>query len=269
MRSASSFAGIAGILAAFTISAILLILSGPPHRHRASFEPESSQHLFYAFLVALYSFIASALLFADVSGEVQEFTARASFIGMFAGLVMALAVVQLLLAIIWSGAEYTAYLSLTGARLLFGAVATLAALLVLRDQGDFFTVTNAKGTAWWITYPLLGVVGALVLVICPLGFGMLARGITWWIHRNKPLDTIHQTAYRAHNAALALSACVTTVFTAGVSVLRDATSPELLALYTTWMSVGVMMLFGICLFCFTWSLPYRRPVSGGAREQAK
>jgi magnesium-transporting ATPase (P-type) len=145
VRSAGAFASVAGILAAFTISAIVLILSVLPPASISSDAPQaqdapsqgreraSAYHLFYAFLVALYSFVAAALLFADITGEAQEFTSRSFFTGMFAGTITALAVVQLLLAIISSGTAYAPTMSLVGAKTLYIAVTALAALLVQSD----------------------------------------------------------------------------------------------------------------------------------------
>lgn len=268
VRSASSFAGVAGILAAFTISAIVLVLSVPPRPHDpalldASPQARSSQHLFYAFLVALYSLVSSALLFADVTGEVQDVTARSYFTGMFAGTIMAIAVVQLLLAIIWSGAEYAPHMSLKGAKALFTAVGALAAIMVLIDQGDFFSATSRTGAYWLTTYPFLGWAGVLLLFALPLGLGLIARWITWQRHGSDHKAN-HETAYRVHDAALILSAAVSTLLTAAVSILREENPNDLVTTYTPWMSGAVMALFGLCVFLFIWSLPYeKRPSNTG------
>lgn len=80
---------------------------------------------------------------------------------MFAGTITALAVVQLLLAILWCGTEYAPLISLKGAKVLFTAITVLAALLVLIDQGDFFTVASGNGRFWLDVYPTLGWAGGL------------------------------------------------------------------------------------------------------------
>src|SRR5262249_55972822 len=125
---------------------------------------ERAYHLFYAYLVALYSLVAAALLFADITGEVQEFSARSYFTGMFAGPITALAVVQLLLAIIASGAAYAPTMSLLGVKALYAAVATLAGLMVLIDHVDYFANTSAStsgaGTNWLTDHLWFAGVGA-------------------------------------------------------------------------------------------------------------
>lgn len=259
VRSASSFAGVAGILAAFTISAIVLVLSVASPAHRDSEHwARSSQHLFYAYLVALYSLIASALLFTDITGETNQYTARSFFTGMFAGTIMALAVVQLLLAIIWSGTEYNPRLSLRGAVALYIAIVVLASIMVLIDQGDFFTATSNAGVYWFVAYPYLAWIGPLSLFTLPLSLGFISR----WIARRRRdsiYEKVRDAAYRYHDIALTLSACVTTLLTGIVSVLREQDSVSLVKIFTPLASIAVMALFGICIFFFTLSLPYQVP----------
>lgn len=253
--AASSFAGVAGILAAFTISAIILVLSIRPP---GTADDDTSWHLlFYAFLVSLYSFIATALLFADITGDTDtKDMSRSYFTGMFAGTMMAIAVAQLLLAIIWSGAKYAPKMSLLGAKVLFAVVTILAGLLAFIDNGDFFTATSKTGTYWLDEHPMLGWAGLLLLVVFPVGLGMVFRQI--------PRRRRRGDATTIYKVTLWVSGSVTTLLIAAVSVLREANPADLPTIYTPWMSAGVMGFVGICLFFFTLSLPV-----GKTKEVAK
>jgi hypothetical protein len=121
------------------------------------------------------------LLFADITGEIHEFSVRSYFTGTFAGTITALAVVQLLLAIICSGAAYSPRMSLVGAKWLFvavAAVAALAAILALIDHEDFFAETNSAGPNWQDAYPYLGLTGESFFSSAAFSRRPLPRGVT-------------------------------------------------------------------------------------------
>lgn len=99
----SSYSAIAGVLAAFTFGAIILILSRSPQRvqsNDAHLADRESSHLFHSFLLAFFSMIMSSLLYAILQGEEAVDHVRVFFLGMGASTVFVLAALQLLTSII-------------------------------------------------------------------------------------------------------------------------------------------------------------------------
>lgn len=274
VKSGSSFAAIAGILAAFTISAIVLLLSRPPGREAEDEgRKKATQHLFYAFLVSLYSFVVSALLFATVTGATQDESATSYFIGMFAGTILSVAAMQLLLAIIWTAAEYDSWISLRGAKVLFAIIVALAASFIIIDYGDYAEVISKSSVYWAVASPWLPMAGALLMFVLPVGFGVGARRRTWRKYTSKTGSLretyLRETAYSLHDTALWVSVGVTTAMILFANTLADFSADAAAPPFPPWMSLTAMALVGLCVGYFIWSLPYKDSVVESLVEKAK
>jgi hypothetical protein len=264
VNSGSSFASIAGILAAFTISALVFLLSRPPDPKDSA--KEATKHLFYAYLVAFYSFVLAALIFANAAGITKIESAASYFIGMYGGTIMAIAALQLLLAIIWTAAVYVPEMSLLSAKVGFIIVAGLAASMVTIDHGDYFWATSTTGTYWLKADPGLAVAGALFLFCLPATLGAFWRRRTWKSVANYSdvkarQDELDAKAYRYHDASLWVSGIVATLLMFIDNTAGDIFTSVSGSVYQLWMSYLVMALVGTCVFCFILSLPFRDPLT--------
>lgn len=292
VRAAGSYSAFAGVLAAFTIAAVLLVLGNPPEESRGNrrlfrqtggkaeaetapakdavaspaqeMRTASSTILYHGLLVAFVSLTITTLLFAILSGDDENEVVRQFFLGMLASSLLAFDAVQLLLCMFWCARAYRPTINLRGEHALFVGLIILCAAMVLVVHGDLFWVIDGVD---WKSGPLdLTAWAAGLLVLMPLLGGYGARRVL----RKVPPLTIYPWAIAAAAVFVALVAGT-------YAWLADATPESIGASYQLADSVAIMLLLGICLLLCVWSLPpsitttrVRTPhkVAGDTRGQA-
>lgn len=285
IAAAGYYSAVAGVLAGFTIAAIVLVLANPPEKQNQPLDGASTAHqgataqqdgaaaaraemLYHALQMAFFSLIISALLFAILSGDRSEPDAtttsvRAFFLGMLASSVLAFASVQLLLCMLWCARAYRPAMTLRGEQILFGALLLLVGLMILVVHGDVIWVIEQVD---WKEHHLDLVVWAgTLLVLLPIGGGSLARVVA--TRKVSPL-TVYPWTLGAAGVFVTLAALT-------YGWLADATPDEIRAFYQPGVSIVIMGFMGICLFLCVWSLPpgtgtanpARKPVDAAGEDQ--
>lgn len=253
----SSYSAIAGVLAAFTFGAIILILSRSPERGNSTNagqgEAEAS-HLFHSFLLAFFSLVMSSLLYAIIEGEEASDRIRVFFLGMGASTVFVLAALQLLTSIIWCVKVYQPHIKLIGAKYIFGGVMLVAAADLIVAHGDFVWVIDKHGSYWFDMHPELALLGVPLLFVVPGALGLVVR----LLQRGKKSDQNkrRQRVNRMYTLALVFSGAFTVATAAAYGVFADVNAQVLASAYRVWYSLVAMGIVGLCTSLFIACLPY-------------
>jgi hypothetical protein len=150
-QSAGAYSSLAGLLAGFLVTAIVLILSNPP-------KPEGMKDLslpLYAFIVAGVAFALSSFLFAQLVG--YEITSIAYLLGFAAFGTFVLAILQLVLSLIWFCKLYGIPAAiLSSINLLFQGVLVTGILYLFIFSEDILRLKAVNDQeAPWIFYILI------------------------------------------------------------------------------------------------------------------
>lgn len=271
-----AYSAVAGVLAAFTFGAIVLVLSNAPTSPK---DTKIQAHLFHSLLIAFFSLIVSALLYAIIQGE--ETRIRAFFLGMGASTVFVLATFQLLTSIVWCVRYYQPDMPLIGAKFIFGAVMLIGGLDLTVTHGDFIWVINQHGTYWYDTTPQLLWWGITCLIVGPGVLGIVLRVVmrlrirkSQETHESQgqPIDATKVQdvgPLRAFTLALIFSSLVTVALAAAFGVFADIDPQTLAHDYQPLYSFVTLFALGICILLLFISLPVEPPSSSRSSQTSE
>src|SRR6266487_3287149 len=189
-QSASAYSSLAGVLAGFLVTAIVLSLSNPPRRE----EVKDISLPLYGAAVACLSLTLSSFLFAQLVGD--ETTSRAYLLGSAAFGTFALAILQLILSLLWFFKLYGIPPAiLSSMNLLFQGVLVTAILYLFLTSVDILRLKagNDQETPWifyvlipyvLLTYTVPWLVALLVRKKRYAKSGTHSAGTASWLYKS-------------------------------------------------------------------------------------